>query len=117
LAGPFRLFLQNYPFASARLSSRQFSVCVTTAKEILVRGLCLKNFTRRWAPDTLSDPQNVTRVEASNELLQILNDSEVDFFDGVTTATSHGFIISMSHQPCLRGRQVMSFQEREKTLV
>jgi hypothetical protein len=31
-------------------------------------------------------------------------------------ATSHNFIISMSRRLCLRGRQVMSFQEREKVV-
>jgi hypothetical protein len=33
----------------------------------------------------LSDPQKGTRVEASNELPQILNDLEADPFDGITT--------------------------------
>jgi hypothetical protein len=36
-------------------------------------------------PHTLSDPQQVKRVEASTELLHILNELEVDSFDGVTT--------------------------------
>jgi hypothetical protein len=46
LAEPFRLFLQNYLFASVHVLSRHFNVCVITAKEILVRDLGLKNFTR-----------------------------------------------------------------------
>jgi hypothetical protein len=54
LAKPFRLFLQNYPFASARMLSRHFSVCATTAKEILVHDLGLTKFTRRWIPHTLT---------------------------------------------------------------
>jgi hypothetical protein len=85
LAEPFRLFLQNYPFASARMLSRHFSVCATNAKEILVRDLSSKKFTRRWVPYTLSDLQKAMRVEASNELLQILNDLEADSFDGIKT--------------------------------
>jgi hypothetical protein len=44
LAKLFRVFLQDDPFASARLLSRHFSVClcVTTVKEILTRDLGLK---------------------------------------------------------------------------
>jgi hypothetical protein len=39
----------------------------------------------------LSDPQKVTRVEASNEPLQILNNLEADSFDGITTADESWF--------------------------
>jgi hypothetical protein len=69
LAEPFGLFLQNYPFDSARLLSRHFNVCATTAKDAHVRDLGLKKFTRRWVTRRPSDTQKVTRVEASNELL------------------------------------------------
>jgi hypothetical protein len=55
LAEPFRLFLQDYPFASARMLSRHFSVYATTVKEILTRDLGLKKITRRWVLHTLSD--------------------------------------------------------------
>jgi hypothetical protein len=43
LAKPFRLVLQHYLFASPRMLIRRFSVCATTAKEILVRDLGLKD--------------------------------------------------------------------------
>jgi hypothetical protein len=81
LTEPFRLFLQNYPFASARMLSQHFNICATTAKEILVRDRCLTQFTRRWVSHMLSDLQKAIRVEASNELLQILNHS----LDGIPT--------------------------------
>jgi hypothetical protein len=55
-------------------------------KEVLVRDLGLPKFTRRWMLHILSDPQKVMRVEALNELLQILNDLEADSFDGITTS-------------------------------
>jgi hypothetical protein len=84
LAEPFRLFLQDYHFASARMLSRHLNVCATTVKEILHRDLCFKKFTRRWVPHTLSDPQKLKRVETSAELLQILNDLQTDSFDGIT---------------------------------
>jgi hypothetical protein len=47
LAEPFRLFLQDYSFVSARMFSWHFSICATTAKGILVRDIGLKKFTRR----------------------------------------------------------------------
>jgi hypothetical protein len=43
-----------------------------------------EQFTRRWVPHTLSDPQKMTRVEASDELLQILSDLEADSSDEIT---------------------------------
>jgi hypothetical protein len=42
LAEPFRLFLQDYPFASAYMLSRHLIVCATAMKEILTRDLGLK---------------------------------------------------------------------------
>jgi hypothetical protein len=53
-------------------------------KDILARDLDLEKFTRRWVPHTLFGPQKVRRVEASTELLQILNDLEADSFDMIT---------------------------------
>jgi hypothetical protein len=97
--------------------SRPFTVCATTAKEFLVPNRGLKKFTRLGVPHTRSDPQKVTRVEASNELLQILNDLEVILLIELQQATSYGFIIFMSRRLCLRSRQVMSFQEREQNWV
>jgi hypothetical protein len=116
-AEPFRLFIQNYSFAGACMLSRHFSVCAITAKEIFVRDLGLKKFTQRWVPHTLSDPQQVTRVETSNELLQILNDLEADSFDGITTGNESWFHYLYESSVCLRSRQVMPFQECEKKLV
>jgi hypothetical protein len=68
LAEAFRLFLQDYLFASARILSRHSGVCPTTVKDIFARDLGLKKFTRRWWPQKLSGPQKVKRVEASTEL-------------------------------------------------
>jgi hypothetical protein len=91
LAELFCLFRQDYPFASVRMLSRHFGVCATTVKDILARDLGLKKFTRRLAPHTLSGPQKVKRVEASAELLQILNDLEADSFDGIATGDESWF--------------------------
>jgi acyl-CoA hydrolase len=72
--------------------SRHCGVCATTAKETLVRGLGLKKSTRRRVSHTLSDPQKLTRVEASDELLQILKDLEADSFDGIATGDKSWFL-------------------------
>jgi histone-lysine N-methyltransferase SETMAR len=60
-------------------------------KEILDRNLSFKKFTRRWVPHTLSDPRKLKKVETSAELLQILNDLQADFFDGITTGDESWF--------------------------
>jgi hypothetical protein len=46
LAESFRMFLQDYPFARARMVSRHFRVCATTVKELLARDLALKKLSR-----------------------------------------------------------------------
>jgi hypothetical protein len=71
--------------------SLHFSVSVITVKEILARDLGSRKFTRRSVPHTLSDPQKVKRVEASTELLHILNPLEIDSFDGITTGDEFWF--------------------------
>jgi hypothetical protein len=88
--------------------SRHFGVYATTLKKIFVHDLDLKKFTLRWEPQTLSDPQKVTRDEASNALLQTLSDLELILLMELQQVTSHGFITSMSRRPCLRNRQVTS---------
>jgi hypothetical protein len=57
------------------------------------------------------------RVEVLNELLQIFNDLQADSFDGITTDGDAWFHDLYQSLPCLRSRQVMPFQKREKKLV
>jgi hypothetical protein len=71
--------------------SRHFSVSATTVKEILAGDRGLRKVTQRWVPHTLSGPQKVKRVEASTELLHILNVLEVDSFDGITRSDESWF--------------------------
>jgi hypothetical protein len=47
LSEPLGKFLNDFPFTTARMMSRQFSAHATTIKEILMRDLGLKNFARR----------------------------------------------------------------------
>jgi hypothetical protein len=91
LAEPLRLFLDNYPFATMPMLSRHSNVSATTVKEILACDLRLRKLTRRWVPPPTSDPQNVKRVEASTELLHILNELQVDSFDGIATGDESWF--------------------------
>jgi hypothetical protein len=117
LAGPFYLFLQVCPLADARILSRHFNVCPATVRKVLARDLGLQKFTRQWVPHTLSEPQKIKRVEASIDLIQILNGLEADSFDGITTGRDPRFDMHMSPRLCLRSRQATSSQEREKELV
>jgi hypothetical protein len=117
LAELFLLFLQDYPFATAHMLSRHFSVCATTVKDILARDLGLKKLTPRSVPHTLSGPQKAKRIEASTELLQILNDLEAGSFDGIATGDESWFQYLYESSDVLRSRQVMSPQERDKKSV
>jgi hypothetical protein len=49
LSDPLRKFLNDFPFATARMMSRQFSSHLTTITEILRRHLGLKKLARRWS--------------------------------------------------------------------
>jgi histone-lysine N-methyltransferase SETMAR len=60
-------------------------------KDILTGDLGLRKITRRWVPHTLSGSQKMKRVEASTELVQILNDLEADSVDGITTGDESWF--------------------------
>jgi hypothetical protein len=46
----------------------------------------MRKFSRRWVPHFLSQAQKVARVEASIEMLRILQESEENSFDGVATS-------------------------------
>jgi hypothetical protein len=78
-------FLQKYPFASARIITKHFLVNPHTVKEILQRELGMRIFSRRWVPHSLTSAQRVARVDPSIEMLRILQESEENDFDGVTT--------------------------------
>jgi hypothetical protein len=117
LAEPFRLFLQDYPFASAGMLSYHFNVCATTVKEILDRDLGVKKFTRRWVPHTLSNPQKLNRSRHQLSCCRSSMTCRLILLMELQQATSSGFSISMNHQLCLRSRQAMSFQEPEKELA
>jgi hypothetical protein len=91
LAEPFRLFLQDCPFASTPILSGHFNVCATTVKKAFARGLGLQRFARQWGPYTRSDTQKIKRVEPSAELTQIFNDLEADSFDGIITGEESWF--------------------------
>jgi hypothetical protein len=79
-------FLQKYPFASAQGIAQHFLATVLTVKNILQRELGMKQLSRRYVPHSLSDAQKDTGVEASEEMLRILQSSKTDGFDGITTS-------------------------------
>jgi hypothetical protein len=64
-------FHNDFPFATERMMSRQFSTHPITIKEILRRDLGLGKFARRWVTHQLNPSQNVQRIEAAKLLLQI----------------------------------------------
>jgi hypothetical protein len=91
LAALLEAFLQKYPFASAGMITKHFLVNPHTVKEILQRELGMRKFSRRWVPHSLTSAQKVARVDASIEMLRILQESKVNDFNGVTTGDESWF--------------------------
>jgi transposase len=85
LRAQLEAFLQKYPFASARMIANHSPVNPHTVKEILQKELRMRKFSRRWVPHSLTSAQTAGRVCASIEMLRILQESEANDFDGVTT--------------------------------
>jgi hypothetical protein len=71
--------------------AKHFLVKHHTVKEILQRELGTRKVSRRWVPHSLTSAQNVARVEASIEMLRILQKSEANDFDGITTGKESWF--------------------------
>jgi hypothetical protein len=51
----------------------------------------MRRFSRRWVPHFLSEAQEAARVEASKEMLRILQDMEENKFDGIVTGDEPWF--------------------------
>jgi hypothetical protein len=93
--GPqFEVFLQKYPFPSANAIAKYFLVTIPTVREILQKELGMKKFSRRWVPHSLSSVPKVATVEASKEILKILQESETNYFDEI--ATDNEVLVSIS---------------------
>jgi hypothetical protein len=82
----------------ARLSFRQCAYAFMTLQSLCyncergnARDLRFQNPTQGWVPHILSDPQKTKKVEASAELIQILNHLEADSFDGFLTGNESWF--------------------------
>jgi hypothetical protein len=105
------VFLQNYPFASARILAQHFLMGVPTIKKSVQRELGLKNFARRWVPYFLSPAQKVARVEASTEMLRILHESEESIVKKAQQVTTLDSNIPIRPQKILHDRRQILFQE------
>ena len=68
-------FLQDYPHESLRSMADFFNVSHETVRQILVNKLNFKKFSHRWIPHSLSIYNKQQRVEKSQQLLQIIENS------------------------------------------
>jgi hypothetical protein len=84
-------FMQKHPFASARVITQHFFTTVLTIKDIPQRELGVKKFSRRWVPHFLSPAQKVAPVEASKTILRVLQDAELNGFEGIATGDESWF--------------------------
>jgi hypothetical protein len=84
-------FLHKYPFTSAGAITEHFMTTVLVVKEILQRKLGMRKFSRRWVLHSLSSPQQVARVEASKDMLRILQELQANHFYGIATGDKSWF--------------------------
>jgi histone-lysine N-methyltransferase SETMAR len=84
-------FLDRYPFASAKVISRHFRLSPPTVKEILMRELGLRKFSRRWVPHLLSDAQKEARIVECGKLLSMLAMYAEHDFEGIATGDESWF--------------------------
>jgi hypothetical protein len=90
--GPaFQRFLEEFPFASARVRTGNFSVDRATIKSSLDRELGLRKFTRRWMLHILSAEEKLRRVTESQRLLTILVNFAEKNFQGIITGDESWF--------------------------
>jgi hypothetical protein len=110
-------FPQKYPFASACIIAKHFLRPASIIKEILQKGLGMRKFSRRWVPHSLSDAQKVARVEAAKEMLKILQESEMNDFDVISTGDESWFQHLRHLRQCLPVRQQMLFRGHARQLA
>jgi hypothetical protein len=84
-------FLKKFPFTSARIMARHFSLDRAAIKSILDRELGLRKFTRRWEPHILSAEQKLRRVTESQSLFAIRANFAEKNFQGIITGDESWF--------------------------
>jgi hypothetical protein len=74
----------------------------------------MRKFSPSLVPHFLSEAQKAARIEASKEMLRILQDSEENKFDGIVTGDESLFRYYIRAQKCLHDRLQKSFQEFDR---
>jgi hypothetical protein len=85
LGPPLEHFMEKFQFVNACIIAMHFNVSHSTVKDILSQELGLRTFSRRLIPHQLSDPQKKFRVDASVELLAMLDQDSELLFKGTAT--------------------------------
>jgi hypothetical protein len=91
LSGGIRGHLDKYPLISVKQLAKNFGTFVLTISRILTGHLGLRKFTRRWAPQNLTDDQKQLRREIPKGLLNALRNDESAVFSQVTIGNKSWF--------------------------
>jgi hypothetical protein len=78
-------FLLKYPIASANIIAKHFDISVLTVKDLLIRELGLRKFTRRWVSHSLSAAQKREWVTQSRLMLDLLRQHQAADFKAIAT--------------------------------
>jgi hypothetical protein len=78
-------FLKRWPFLSAHVLAKKLAASPHTIKEILIRDLGMRKFTRRWVHHELSAAGKTKRVVDAQTLVQALRNNESQNFSYIMT--------------------------------
>jgi hypothetical protein len=84
-------FLLKCPFDTANIIAKHFDISVSTVKDLLIRELGLRRFTRRWVPHSPSAAQKRERGTQSRLLLDLLRQHQAPDFKAVATGDESWF--------------------------
>jgi hypothetical protein len=100
LATPIQQLLQQFPFISCKVLCHKLKIGKATCLRVLHDDLHLEKFNLRYIPHSLEDDQKRSRVELSEELLEILQQDRQNNFEHILTGDESWFFLQYFHHSC-----------------
>jgi hypothetical protein len=103
LAAPLQQLLQQFPFISCTVVCHKLKIGKATCLRVLYDDLRLEKFNLRDIPHSLEDDQKRSRVDLSEELLEILQQDGQYNFQHILTGDESWFFLQSFHHSCWSG--------------
>jgi hypothetical protein len=121
LSSAIMSLLSDEPFLSAGFLAVRLSLAHQTIKRVLVSGLGMRKFVRRWIPHDLSEANRRERVLKRNLLLEELRADEGNEFANTMTGDKSCFFVVTNRIPCLQRLHSIfdqvTFEDLQRVLV